>query len=319
MNLRALLSLAALAVSGLATLPAAASSAVTCKPGAPGFLSCWDGKLQLSSAAVWANVPGASFGAAPKDHDVFVAFNRACTLSSSGSLDCWGDNNYGELGDGTHVRRDKPVHVLDDVSSVALGPHLSCALRRSGNVACWGYDDISEHVRPTAVPSLDSVVEIVTGGGHACARRQDSSVWCWGGNHYGQLGDRTLKPRRRPVRVNGISDVVELAAGSSHTCARPKDGSVWCWGNGWGGEDGVDDDLLVPARVGAIRGATALVSTGSALLALQKDGRLVSCHYYVEQTESESSAKLRCRSETVPSAGAFDVNGTQTPYIVLSH
>lgn len=310
MNLRALVALAALAVSGLATMPAAASPTLACEPGPEGFLSCWGGKLTLALA----DVPGASLVAASPGRDVVVAYNRACALSPSGSLDCWGDNNYGELGDGTLVHRDKPVRVrdLDDVTMVALGPHQSCALRRSGKVACWGYDDATNahRVRPMAVPSLDRAVEVVAGGGHACARRQDGSVWCWGWNHYGQLGDGTLKDRRRPIRVGGLSDVVELSAGDTHTCARRQDGSVWCWGNGWGGEDGAEDELLVPTPVRAIRGATALVSTGSGLLALQNDGRLVSCRYHVGEAESEASAKLVCRHEKA--LGASLLEGVST-------
>ena len=314
-RLRAPLALAAFALSVLAAGPAAASQSLVCKPGGGGTLSCWDGKLTLRTATLSARKLIAA--APPDSRALFVSSKRACALTPAGALECWGDNEDGELGDGTRVHRDSPVRVRDlgDVTAVALGNSLSCALRGSGKVACWGYDEVTHarRLRPSVIPSLDHVVEIVAGAGQACARRQDGSVWCWGNNHYGQLGDGTQKDRRRPVQVTGLTGAVELSAGLSHVCARRQDGSVWCWGNGWGGTDGTDDQLLVPARVPAIRGATALVSiegsSQSGFLALQKDGHLISCHYQVGPSESESSPRIPCKSDRVPDSKALA--GTQ--------
>jgi alpha-tubulin suppressor-like RCC1 family protein len=312
---RVLLAVAAFALSALAAAPAGASQSLDCKPAGRGLLSCWDGKLTLRTAGL----PGARLLAAASSldaRDVVVAHDRACALMPDGGLECWGDNESGELGDGTRTRRDAPVRVRDlaDVTAVALGNSLTCALRGSGKVACWGYDDVTRahRLRPSVIPSLDHVAEIVVGGDQACARRQDGSVWCWGNNHYGQLGDGTRKDRRRPVRVATLTHAVELSAGLSHVCARRQDGSVWCWGNGWGGTDGTDDRLLTPARVPAIHDATVLISvegdSRSGFAALQKDGSLVSCHYQVGNA-SESSPRLLCHADKAPPAKAL--GGTQ--------
>lgn len=308
--------LLACAAFALAARPALASQSLDCKPAGRGILSCWDGKLLLRAAAA----PDRKLVAAAASLDttaIVVARTRACALMPGGALECWGDNESGELGDGTRVRRDLPVRVreLDDVTAVALGTSSTCALRGSGKVACWGYDDVTHarRLRPSVIPSLDHAVELVAGGDQACARRDDGTVWCWGNNHYGQLGDGTQKDRRRPVRVSGLTGAVELSAGLSHVCARRQDGSVWCWGNGWGGTDGTDDRLLVPAPVPAIHGATALIgvegSSRSGFVALQQDGRLVSCHYQVGASESESSPRLLCQSEKAPDAKMLE--GTQ--------
>jgi hypothetical protein len=303
---RPLLAFAALVFSALASRPARASQSLDCKDSGRGILACWGGKLTLRTSAL----PGRKLVAAasPSAAAIFVASNRACATGPDGSLACWGDNESGELGDGTRVASGSPVRVrgLDDVTGVALGSSMTCALRASGKVACWGYDDVTHarRLRPSLIPTLDHAVEVVAGGDHACARREDGSVWCWGNNHYGQLGDGTQKDRRRPVQVKGLTDVAELSAGLSHVCARRNDGSIWCWGNGWGGTDGTDERLLVPARVPAIQGATALVSAQtsfeSGILALQRDGRVVSCHYQVGANESESSPRLLCQSERAP-------------------
>lgn len=300
---RALLALASLALSVLAARPAAASQSLECKLGGSGLLSCWDGKLTLRAADLSeSNLVAA---ASPGAREVFVNYAHACAPTPDGALDCWGDNESGELGDGTRVHRDRPVRVrgLGDVTAVALGGSMSCALQRSGKVACWGYDDVTRthRLRPTVVPALDHVVELVADGGHACARRKDDSVWCWGDNHYGQLGDGTRKDRGRPVQVAGLTGAVELAAGSFHTCARRQDGSIWCWGNGAGGEDGAEDRLLSAAKVVAIRGATALVTTGDGFLVQQKDGRLMACGYDITG-RSEASPRILCRGASAPKA-----------------
>jgi alpha-tubulin suppressor-like RCC1 family protein len=294
---------AAFALLGLAAAPARASQSLECTLGAHKALSCWDGKLTVREARLAA--PRLLAAAPPDAGAVFLAANRACAALANGALECWGDNEYGELGDGSRARRDEPVRVrdLDDVTQVAFGSSTTCALRGSGKVACWGYDDVTHarRLKPSVIASLDHVVEVVAGSDQACARRQDGSVWCWGNNHYGQLGDGTQKSRRHPVQVAGLKGAVELTAGLSHVCARKGDGSVWCWGNGWGGTDGTDDALLVPARVPAIQGATALVSTQtsfqSGFVALQKDGHVISCHYQVGANESESSPRILCKSD----------------------
>jgi len=99
----ALLALAALAFSVLAASPAAASQSLECKPGGPGLLSCWGGKLTLRAADLSdSNLAAAD---SPSARAVFVNYTRACTSTSDGALDCWGDNESGELGDGTRIDR----------------------------------------------------------------------------------------------------------------------------------------------------------------------------------------------------------------------
>jgi alpha-tubulin suppressor-like RCC1 family protein len=291
----------------LATSPAAASEALPCRTADKGALSCWNGELRRRAV----EAPGARLVkvAPPGVAEIVTTHDRACALSRTGALTCWGVNDSGNLGDGTRTHRDAPTPVLgiDDAIAVALGGSQSCALRRSGTVACWGYDDAKRtyQLRPTAVASLRDVVEVSAGHGHACARRVDGSVWCWGYNRYGQLGDGTQKDRRRPTQVAGIIDAVELAAGYYHTCARSRNGAVACWGNGWGGEDGTDDRLLVPAKVSAIRRATGIVAVDNGFVALQKNGRFVTCRYRVGQTESESSPTLVCRETRTLDARAL--------------
>src|SRR4051812_1944923 len=112
------LAFAALAASALAAWPAAASPSLECRRGGPGGLSCWGGKLAVRTADLWwaGDRAAAASRVSPGSHDIIVATDRACALAPGGALACWGDNEFGELGDGTRVHRDKPVRArgLDD-------------------------------------------------------------------------------------------------------------------------------------------------------------------------------------------------------------
>jgi Regulator of chromosome condensation (RCC1) repeat len=67
---------------------------------------------------------------------------HACARVKDGSLWCWGENDDGELGDGTRTDRATPVRVLGQtgVTDFAVGDASGCALHGDGTVACWGDD-----------------------------------------------------------------------------------------------------------------------------------------------------------------------------------
>ena len=103
--------------------------------------------------------PESFFTSPPRGHP-----NSACVRLDNREVWCWGDNRYGQLGDGT----------LSD---------------RSGAVMVLG---------------LASVLTVEAGAQHTCAVRRDGAVLCWGRNHLGQLGDGTTSDRVVPGVVPGL-------------------------------------------------------------------------------------------------------------------
>ncbi len=66
--------------------------------------------------------------------------NHNCAIVNNGEVKCWGNNNYGQLGDGTRIDSSIPVLVkgIDNAVSLSLGAYHSCALLKTGEIKCWG-------------------------------------------------------------------------------------------------------------------------------------------------------------------------------------
>ncbi len=187
-----------------------------------------------------------------------------CLITTGGGVRCWGDNTYGQLGDGTITDRSNPVDVPGLGSAavdIATGAAFTCALLDTGRVKCWGAngsgqlgDGSTEQWRPTAgdVPGLTDVVRLSALQSHICAVTRAGAARCWGRNWYGQLGDGSTTSRSTPVDVVGLAaNVLEVHAGESHTCAVLATGAVKCWGGNTGGQlgDGTTTMRLTPVDV----------------------------------------------------------------------
>ena len=165
-----------------------------------------------------------------------VGAAHACALLRDGTVQCWGRNTRGELGDGTREPRNTPVVVRGVTSAVeiASGMASTCVRLTDGSVQCWGGEDPSLRT----IDGVRDAAQIACGWSHACARLTDGSVRCWGSNNSGQLGDGTRENRRSAVAVRGLANVAGIALGDNHTCARLVDGSLACWGDNTYGEVG---------------------------------------------------------------------------------
>lgn len=152
--------------------------------------------------------------------------NHSISLKADGSVSAWGENQYGQLGDGTvHARLDPTCVAITGVISVATGSNHSVAVRSDQTVWTWGDDgqgqlgngasiNTSRSV-PIMVPGLTGVIAVAAGQYHTLALKNDGTVWAWGFNGAGQLGDGSTTTRQSPVQVSGLTGITAIAAGDS--------------------------------------------------------------------------------------------------------
>ncbi|MBS1118166.1 MAG: Alpha-tubulin suppressor and related protein-like protein [Deltaproteobacteria bacterium] len=174
-----------------------------------------------------------------------------CVIKDNGDLYCWGQNENGQLGDGTTTYRSMAVKILSNVTDVATGMSSTYARTADGTLWSWGSNASGElgngtyfgSTRPTKVALSASLRPALrglsAGSGWACALTDRGTVWCWGSNSYGQLGDGTIgwtPTRATPTEVQGLpARAVDLSSGRNHICAQLADRRMYCWGsNGYG-------------------------------------------------------------------------------------
>ena len=139
-------------------------------------------------------------------------------LKSNGIVFTWGDNFFGQLGDGSNTSSNFPVQVnsLTDITAIAAGDFLSLALRGNGSIMAWGRNldgelgdgtNTSSNI-PVAVSSVSNVFAITAGQRHSIALKNDGTVSSWGANSVGQLGNGTITNSNIPADITGLCTVV---------------------------------------------------------------------------------------------------------------
>ncbi|MYV55027.1 hypothetical protein [Streptomyces sp. SID3212] len=176
------------------------------------------------------------------------------TLLTDRTVQSWGANGSGQLGDGSVFSHNAPGQVvnLSNATDIAAGGQHSLALLADRTVVAWGHNNHGQLGNgnnmdssvPVRVEGLNKVIAIAAGLSHSVALREDGSVWAWGHNINGQLGDGTSASRNVASRVGGLTEVTLIAAGGNHNLAlvgRPgSDGVLMAWGHNSAGQLGDD-------------------------------------------------------------------------------
>jgi alpha-tubulin suppressor-like RCC1 family protein len=196
----------------------------------------------------------------------------SCALVNGG-VQCWGNNQFGTLGNNTTINSNIPVQVTgltSGVQAIAVGYYHACAIV-DGAAKCWGRNNYGQLGDGTttnrnmavAVSGLSSGVQAIAAGEFFTCALQNGSVKCWGYNQNGQLGNGSNTNSSVPVSVSSplSSKVQDVKAFGSNVCAL-SDGKVFCWGHNLYGQLGNNTtvDSNIPVQVKNIAGTGSLIS-----------------------------------------------------------
>lgn len=211
----------------------------------------------------------------------------ACSQwSSQGQVQVWGNNLYGQLGNGSPVSiATLPVYasLLSNVESVSAGWSHSAVVKKDGTLWTWGYNSYGQLGQssgllsiplPTQVTNMSGVRMVACGHEHTLALKQNGTVWACGLNGSGQVGNGGNNPAGSFVQVSGLSNIVQVSSGYTHSMALKSDGTVWAWGGNGSGQLGTGSliNSNTPQQIPFFNDVIFISSGGSHSMAIKSDG-----------------------------------------------
>jgi alpha-tubulin suppressor-like RCC1 family protein len=229
------------------------------------------------------NTPAVNLGTGRTALDIAAGDNHTCAILDNQSLKCWGNNQYGQLGQSHRLDLgNNPGEMGDNLPAIALGTGrtavaitannaTTCAMLDNATVKCWGNNpnglmgaghlnnigdsanEMGDNLPAINLGTQRLVSAVTLGNNHACAILDNSVVKCWGTNSNGQLGLGDIAHRgdtagemsdNLPLTQLGTGrEARSIHAGSQHTCAILDDATLKCWGLNSSGQLGLGDTL----------------------------------------------------------------------------
>lgn len=213
------------------------------------------------------------------------AGTTSAAILEDGSLYTWGQNYYGDVGNGISGGKQlTPVKILSNAKTVCFGNFYGGAITEDGSLYMWGYNKYGQIGNGTTVNQLtpikilSNVKSFSLNSLHSAAITEDGSLYMWGYNSCGQIGNGTISNQLTPVKI--LSDVVSVAVGHAHSAAITSDGSLYMWGangdgkigNGTLADETTENNQLTPVKILSDVVSVSLGTYHSA--AITKDGSL---------------------------------------------
>ena len=188
----------------------------------------------------------------------------SAAISEDGSLYMWGDNRYGQLCNGKNggdlafeegIDCNKPIKILDNITSVSMGTLCCSAITSNNELYMWGLNEFGQLGDGTTndkyipIKIMDHVKSVSSCSGNIAAITDDGSLYIWGWNWKGQLGNGTADDEHSPIKI--MENVKSISLGDSFCGAITEDGSLYMWGSNTHGYlgDGTTNDKYMPIKI----------------------------------------------------------------------
>ncbi|MBX3268632.1 MAG: hypothetical protein KF729_00130 [Sandaracinaceae bacterium] len=205
-----------------------------------GLLGCGSSGSDESSGATRGEEPAGAGGGGPSVTPIQVAATatHACAVMSDGTIQCWGQNGFGQLGNGGTTASPTagvPVAGIRDAVEVDVAFGVSCARTRGGQIYCWGRaasgllgsaQDVDVRT-PILVPGIDDAVDLDLARMRAAAVTRDGTVLGWGQNVLGGFGwPDWVTGAAQPMAVARVENAAEVAVSTAGVTVRTSGGAL---------------------------------------------------------------------------------------------
>jgi hypothetical protein len=238
------------------------------------FVAVFPGGFPIAAVDQWIAASASYFDGPAGPHSL--------ALNADGSLWAWGNNSFGQLGDGTYDFASTPIRIgtITDWKTVAAGTGFSTAIKTDGSLWTWGNNSGGELGIGAADFGTNVPVQVGTDrnwmgvdnskldgfDGYTLALKTDGSLWSWGYDyHSGALGHEG-GVLSAPTRIGPDTDWANLSAGHTHVVALKTNSSLWTWGSSTGG--------TIPTRIGNDTNWVAIAASVDISVALKANGTL---------------------------------------------
>ena len=278
-------------------------------------VKCWgrsnSGQLGYNDTATRGDGPGEmgdalpaiSFAAGRTATAIAAGANHTCAVLDNAQMVCWGDNEYGQLGQGNMINIGDALNATivatptinmgtgRSVVAISAGNLHTCALLDNATVKCWGSagngrlgtgvtndrgddpNEMGDALPPISLGTGASAISVTAGGSHTCVLLNTAAVKCFGNGADGKLGYENqndlgdgpgeMGDALATVSLGTGRTVLAVSAGLAHTCAMLDNASVKCWGNGGSGRRGSGNTSKVGTSAGQMGDNLAALSAGA--------------------------------------------------------
>jgi alpha-tubulin suppressor-like RCC1 family protein len=222
-------------------------------------------------------------------------------LKYDGTVWSWGQNAYGQLGDGTINDAWTPIQTgltamppLTNVTKLGGRPYFTLAVKSDGTIWAWGMNRYGQMGNGTVNPlpgpqvtvpvlvsnslpggAINSPRQVTCGYQFGAALTTNGTVWTWGSGSHGELGQGAATTTSYyPAQIPGLTNITAISAGWFHILALQSNGMVWDWGNNASGElgDGTAVNRSSPVQVLNVSNIVSVSGGDSHSSALATDG-----------------------------------------------